>query len=151
MAAGNQLPDQTGSWQTSFFETGDQPSTNIAMRQHGTKYGGQGSFQFYIEVDGRQCVAADMTCGLVERDDTTMTYRCRCPSYHRNGIRLVMQNVTTDRSIERGSVGKFLIRGNDELNLLASGRKRPSPPYFDGNGFAIECNDATGIADGLGE
>ena len=71
------------------------------------------------------CVAADVTRGLVERDDASTTYRRRRSSYHRDGIRLVMQNVTADHSIEGGAIGKCLVRGDHEFNLSMSGRKRP--------------------------
>ena len=53
-----------------------------------------------MEVDNWQCVAADVTCGLVERNGATTSDGRSRSSYHRDGIRLVMQNVTADRGVE---------------------------------------------------
>lgn len=69
MAAGDRLPDQVGSWQVSFLEAGDQSAADFAMRQHRVEYGAQASFQRCMETDDRQRMGADVTCGLVERDD----------------------------------------------------------------------------------
>src|SRR5450631_3022565 len=121
MAAGDRLPDQEGSWQVSFLEAGDQSAADFALRQHRVEYGVQASFQRCMETDDRQRMGADVTCGLVERDDTPLAYRRRRSPYHRNGIRLVVQDITADRSIEYTAGRKCLIRGDHEFNLPMSG------------------------------
>src|SRR5262245_63089837 len=110
-------------WQPGVFKTGDQPSADIAMRQHHIEYGVQALLQFDVEVDGRKCVRADMTCRLVERDDPSMTYGPRHAPYHGHGVRLVVQNVAADCSVECQAFGKGLVRGDHEFNLSMPGRQ----------------------------
>src|SRR5450631_1835427 len=151
MAAGDRLPDQVGSWQVSFLEAGDQSAADFALRQHRVEYGVQASFQRCMETDDRQRMGADVTCGLVERDDTPLAYRRRRSPYHRNGIRLVVQDIAADRSIEYTAGRKCLIRGDHEFNLPMSGRDRLGPPHCDRAAFAIEPNTPAGSPDGLGK
>ena len=108
-------------------------------------------FRRCIEIDGRECVPADIACRFVERDDTAMTDRPRRSPDRGDGIRLVVQNVASDRSIEHGALRKCFVRGDHEFNLLMSGRKSSGLRYFDHAWFAIECNDAAGVADCLGQ
>src|SRR5437660_6552680 len=100
MAAGNRLADQMGRWQAGFFKTGDQPSADIAMRQHRVENRIQALLQLHIEVHGRKDLRVDVACRLVERDDPSTPYRKRGTPYRRHGVRLVMQNVTAERSVE---------------------------------------------------
>lgn len=104
--------------------------------------------QVHVEVDDGECVASYVTRRFMERDDASSTHcRCRSP-YRGTGIKLVMQNIAADHSIECWPVWKCLVRPDQEFNLSMTGRKCPRPRHFNGCGFAVECNDAAGIAHG---
>ena len=140
-----------GRWQTSRFKTVDQSPTNIAMRQHHAENRAEALLRLYIKINSRECVRADVTCWLVERDDTAVTDRSCCSPNGRDGITLVVQDVAADRGIEFGAFGKSLVRRDHEFNLSISGCARSRLRYVDHAGFAIECNNAPNIADSLGE
>jgi hypothetical protein len=96
-------------------------------------------------------MAADVTCGLVKRDDASMTYRRSRSPYHGDGISLMVQDITADRSIECGTIWKCVVTSDHEFNLPMSSRERPGLCHFDRAGLAIECNNVAGITDGLGK
>jgi hypothetical protein len=61
----------------------------------------------------------------------------------------MVQDIAADRGIECSVFGKRIVRSDHELNLSISGRKRPGLRHFDSMGFAIECNNAACLANGL--
>ena len=63
-----------GSWQACFFKAGDQPTTDIAMRQHRVENGAETLLQSYVEVDDGQRTPADMACRLLEGNNAALTY-----------------------------------------------------------------------------
>jgi hypothetical protein len=100
---------------------GDRPSTDITMRQHHVENGAEAVLQFYVEPGDRKRKPADMACRLMEGNNTVLTY-CRCrSSYRGDRIGLVMQNVASDRGIERRKLGKSIIRrdGSTRENISA--------------------------------
>src|SRR4051812_8996337 len=121
-----------GSWQTGLFKTGDKSSADIAMRKQYIEDETQALLQFEIKVDCRKYVRADMACRLVKRDDPSMTYRSRCSHYRGYGVKLVVENVAADRSVEWRTLGESLVRSYDELNLSKSGSQRSGLRRFDG-------------------
>src|SRR5689334_13539989 len=121
--------------QTGRIKTGDQSPADIAMRQHRVKYGVEALLRLDMEVDGGECLRADVTCRLVKRDDTAGTNgSCGSPQ-HRHGITLMVQDVATDRSIELGAFGKCLVRRDQELDPSMSGCERSVPCHLHGAGL----------------
>ena len=94
------------------------------MRQHYIECRVQALLELNVKVDGRKYVCVDVACRFVERNNSSTTYRpCGAP-YRRHGVKLVMQDIATDRGVECRALGKCLIRGDHEINLSISGCER---------------------------
>jgi hypothetical protein len=131
-----------GSWQPCFFKAGDQPSTDIAMRQHRVKNGAEAVLQLYVEVDARQRTPGNMACRPMECDNAALAYSPCCSSYRGDGIGLMMQDIAPDRSIERRMHRESVIRRDDKFNPSKSGRECSRSGDVDRTRFSVVPADS---------